>query len=129
LVGDLNWNEEKARIQREVPVDGIRLTFNRILVATWLRPEKTSGGIILTDQTKDEDRYQGASGLVLAMGPQAYVSDDTVTFTAEDVVSVGDWVFFRRSEGLKVDVCGWPCIVFERESGIKAVIERPDLVY
>jgi hypothetical protein len=31
---------------------------NQLLVAVYIRPQKTKSGIILTDKTTDEDRFQ-----------------------------------------------------------------------
>ena len=38
---------------------------NQILVAVYLRPEKTKSGILLPGQTRDEDKYQSKVGLVI----------------------------------------------------------------
>ena len=40
-----------------------------VLIATYIRPEKTAGGIILPDRSKDEDVYQGKVIALLAHVP------------------------------------------------------------
>src|SRR5215475_13835609 len=67
---------------------------NTILVAVYVRPEKARHGTLelhLSDQTRKEDEYQGKVGLVVKMGPRAYVDDDNFSFNGQKV-EVGDWV-------------------------------------
>lgn len=100
-------------------VQGIQLLRNRVLVASFIRPEKTSGGIIRPDATREEDKWQGKAGLVLAVGPSAFdfdevreeIANDIIDASAHEVAAiielvrdryhiprVGDWVFFRGSD-------------------------------
>ena len=65
-------NEIRKRIG---DISQIEVLHNQILVGVYIRPEKTKGGILLTSQTRDEDRYQGKAGLVLKKGPLAFVDD------------------------------------------------------
>lgn len=71
----------------------------QLLIAMWLRPKesKSKGGIILTDRTLDEDKWQGKVGQVLALGPCAYVSDQYRVFNGE-WCEPGDWVVVPKSE-------------------------------
>jgi co-chaperonin GroES (HSP10) len=52
-------------------LSGIEIFNNQVLVAVYIRPNKTKSGIILTDETVNEDRYQGKVGLLVGMGPAA----------------------------------------------------------
>lgn len=74
---------------------------NRVLVATYVRPEKTKGGIILADRTLIEDRFQGKTGLVIAIGPQAFQDDGGAKFGGVRV-EPGDWVTYRPTDGTEV---------------------------
>lgn len=74
---------------------------NQVLVAIYIRPEKTAGGIFLTESHRDEDKNQGKIGLVVRMGEQAFVSNDKWTFPD---IQEGDWVFFRASDGWAMTV-------------------------
>lgn len=82
-------------------ISDIEVFNNQVLVAVYVRPEKTKGGIILTEQHRDEDKNQGKVGLVIKAGPEAFVSDGKWTFPD---IKVGDWVFFRASDG-------WACTI------------------
>jgi co-chaperonin GroES (HSP10) len=70
-----------------------------VLVALYIRPQKTKSGIILSDNTREEDRWQGKAGLILKLGPTAYTDEDGVKFRD---IQEGDWVVFRPSDGWPV---------------------------
>ena len=101
---------------------------NNILVATYIRPTKTKSGIYLTDGTQDEDKYQGKVGLVVKMGPQAFVDDEKTTFKGQSV-EVGDWIFFRPSDGWPVTINGVACRMLDNEFLIRGKIGSPDQIY
>lgn len=77
----------------------IEMFGNDVLVAIYKRPSKTKSGIILTDSTLNEDVHQGKVGLVLKMGPAAYLDEDGNKFRD---IKEGDWVIFRPSDGWRV---------------------------
>lgn len=108
-------------------ISKIDILHNQILVAVYIRPEKTKSGIILADQTRNEDRYQGKAGLVLKKGPLAFVDDDTNKFHGQNV-EVGDWVFYRVSDGFSVIINGTLCRLLE-EVHVKGKIPAPDVVF
>lgn len=107
--------------------------FSRILVAIYQPPmvHRTGGGIILTDSMAEEDiqefLWQGKVGLIVAMGPQAYVDDDAVKFHGTKN-KVGDWVWFRPSDGTGCDVNEVFCRVFT-ERDIIGTIPHPDMIW
>ena len=73
-------------------------TLNYVLVGTYVRSEKTKGGIIKGgDRTRAEDRFQGKIGLVLKLGPSVNAPDRKALFGGEDL-AVGDWVMYRTSD-------------------------------
>ena len=101
--------------------------FTRILVAVYRRPEKTKGGIILTDRANEEDVWQGKVGLVIKKGPLAYKDDEVTKFQGYEVEE-GDWVWFRPSDGMACQVNGVPCRIF-KEDGIIGRINHPEEVW
>ena len=108
-------------------IDDVDVFFNKILCAIYLRPEKTKSGIILTDQHREEDRYQGKAALVLKTGPTAFVDDGAASFHGQKV-DVGDWVVFRPSAGLKMTINGTDCILLQ-DVQVELRIPAPDIVY
>ena len=105
----------------------IEIMHNQILVAVYIRPEKTKSGIYLTSKTVDEDRYQGKAGLVLKKGPLAFVDDEVNKFKGQNV-EIGDWVFYRVSDGFQVTINGRLCRLLE-EVHVKGKIPAPDVVF
>lgn len=74
---------------------------NRVLVATYVAPETTKGGIIRPDRNLGEDRFQGKVGLVIKVGPQAFEDDGAAKFGGVKV-NPGDWVTYRPADGIEV---------------------------
>lgn len=97
-----------------------------VLVAIFVRPNVTAGGIHLTDAYKDEDVFQGKTGLILRMGPQAFTDDETHSWPVKP--RVGDWVAYRVSDGWPIYLGDQPCRLVN-ERGIRMVLNRPDVVY
>lgn len=85
---------------------------NGVLVATYIQPAKSKGGIIIPDKTRDEDIYQGSVGLVIAMGPAAFKDDRIAQFHGVEL-KVGDWVLYRPSDGLAMEYAEVPCRLFQ----------------
>lgn len=83
-LGDMSWYE---------------VFHNQVLLATYVRPDKI-GSILTTDRTKAEDRFQGCVGLVLRVGPGAFVDEGHVHFYGI-TINVGDWVIFRPSDAVE----------------------------
>lgn len=122
-------------IWREVgSLEGIHTLFQNVLIATYIRPAeaKTAGGIILTHQTVDEDRYQGKVGLVLQVGPRAFVDADDggvpVRFYGYSA-KPGDWVVFKPSEGMKMQIGKRECRVIADIYITKMSVDKPDAIY
>ena len=53
-------------------IEKFKVFHNEVVVAVYLRPEKTKSGIFLPDSHRDEDRHQSKVGLVVKMGPEAF---------------------------------------------------------
>lgn len=109
-------------------LSGIRVPSNRILVGTYLRPEKTSGGIIRPDANKEEDVWQGKVGLVLKWGTEAYKDDGEYHFADDDKAKVGEWVVYKIGDAWAVTLKGFPCRMI-RDSSIAMIIDDPTLIF
>lgn len=105
---------------------GIEIFHNQVLLAIYLRPEKTKSGLILTSKHLDEDRYQSKIGLLVKRGPQAFI-DDGNWFNGMKF-SENDWLVFRMSDGWKVTVNDVLCIIID-DVNIKGRVPHPDTIY
>ena len=112
-------------------LDGIEVFNNQILVGIYVRPEKTAGGILLADQTRNEDKHQGKVGLVLKKGPLAFVDDARNDFQGQDV-QVGDWIAYRVQDGWSLTINGpggkVTCRMIE-DVHVKMRVSSPDEIY
>lgn len=109
-------------------LSGVRIPGNRVLVGTYMRPEKTKGGIIRPDSNKEEDVWQGKVGLVLKWGSQAFSDDDEYHFPTEDKAQVGDWVVYNVVDARTIMVNGYPCRII-KDSGIQAMVDNPEIIF
>jgi co-chaperonin GroES (HSP10) len=108
-------------------VSKMQLCNNQVLCAVYIRPEKTKGGIVLADQTRNEDRYQSKVGLIIAKGPDAFVDDSGRWFNGLEF-KLHDWIVFRPSDGWSITVDGILCRMLN-DVDVRARIDNPDQVY
>jgi hypothetical protein len=109
-------------------VDRLNILNTQVLVAVYIRPEKTKGGIIWTDATRDEDQHQSKVGLILKKGPIAFVEGDEKKWFGDITFNNHDWIVFRPSDGWPVTINGVLCRMIEDVS-VKMQIPHPDDVY
>jgi co-chaperonin GroES (HSP10) len=86
-------------------LDQITVYGNEVLVATYMRPAVTSGGIILTDKSRSEDQWQGKVGIVLKKGKLAFKDNERlgVFFEGQDAFP-GDKIVYRVSDGFPMEI-------------------------
>ncbi len=85
-----------------LPLKGHRLLLKAIVL-----PEKTKGGIILTENSRDSITYD--IGLVIGIGSEAYT--DIERFPNGPRCKVGDWVDFAPMEKQSKNFNGHPCYI------------------
>lgn len=121
--------DQRKELQASVgDLSKVELMANRVLIGTYIEPEKTSGGIIITTKTKEESIYQGTVGLVLKLGPTAYKDEpETHTHFHDQSVKVGDWVVYRPGDAKRVQINGVNCRLVE-DTLIDMVVEDPNCI-
>jgi co-chaperonin GroES (HSP10) len=105
----------------------VELFHNQVLLAVYIRPEKTKSGLILTDSHRDEDRYQSKVGLLVKRGPLAFEQDGSNWFQGL-TFNDHDWLVFRPSDGWSITVNGVLCRIFD-DINIKGRVPHPDAVW
>lgn len=108
-------------------ISGVKVKWNMILVATYIRPEKTAGGIIRPGMNVAEDEWQGKVGLVLKLGPMAYQDDEDTQFKDEGV-QVGEWAVYSVGDARSVNINGYPCR-WLKDSAVKMTVDNPNIVF
>lgn len=119
----------QAILEHVGDLSDMTLFWNQVLVAIYEMPKdaKTKGGLIVPDKTRDESIFQGKAGLVVKLGPQAFVDSEDFKFDGQKV-EVGEWVLVRPQEGWLIEMNGSPMRIF-RDTQIIAKIPDPDYVF
>jgi len=104
----------------------VELFHNQVLLAVYIRPQKTKSGLYLTDKHTDEDRFQSKVGLLVKSGPQAFEQDGN-WFSGVDFKD-HDWLVFRPSDGWSITVNGVLCRIFD-DINIRGRVPHPDAVW
>jgi len=109
---------------------GIHLMGDTVLIGTYIRPEKTSGGIYRPANNVQEDVFQGKVGLLVRLGPDAFEDTEDYTFNFGDAgkPKVGDWVVYKVGDAWPLSVRGLPCR-YIRDIGIRMKIDDPSLIF
>jgi hypothetical protein len=113
-------------------LDGFDIAAQGVLIATYERPAdiKTEGNILLPHQAVKEDEFQSRVGLVVKLGRRAYVDDEHIQWHGFRC-DPGDWVVYRLSEGIKMQIPGpggVKCRLMA-DAYLKMKIPHPDAVF
>ena len=81
-IGKMRQIAEQTTDPKQVLLDALgdhktEVLHSKVLVAGYVRPAKTRGGIFMPDKVIEEDRFQGNIGMVVKLGPGAF-KDDTI---------------------------------------------------
>lgn len=102
----------------------------RMLVKPLKREARSKGGILLADETQQNDIMLNTVGMVMAMGPDCY--NDTEKFPTGAWCSVGCWVAYRKHAGTVVNVIEndgeQTRLVFVADDEILAVTDSPESI-
>jgi hypothetical protein len=115
---------ELSGAQEDFSVTGVD-----VLMAIYRRPEKTAGGIILTDNVQGEDLYQGKVGLILKVGPLVNSRNQELDrWFGGKLPKVGDWIVVRVGDTYAFNLNKVPCRLVEAKQ-IRGAIVHPDQVW
>lgn len=120
--------DPKAALFKELgDISGLQeLMGARVLVALYVGPEKTKGGLYRPTSQIKEDIWQSCVGLVIKKGPLAFKDDDKNKFYGQDP-KIGDWVTFRPGDGKRIQIKDVDCRSIE-DTLIDMVIDDPALI-
>jgi hypothetical protein len=120
--------DPSAKILKELgDLSTVELFNNQILLATYIRPQKTKSGIYLSDKTVDEDRYQSKVGLLVKTGPSAFEPNEEGWF-ANEKFELKDWLVYRPSDGWSITVHGVLCRILN-DTQVKCRVKNPDEIW
>lgn len=100
------YDPKRELIDKLGDLSGIEIAQNEVLIAIYMRPERTAGGIVLPQQNLKEDRYQGKCGLVVKIGSACrFVRVDKDTGREYGIdIQLHDWVVVRPSSTWALDI-------------------------
>lgn len=124
-IGDLKLKTEAIK-KKVGSLAGIDVMYNMVLLAAYVRPSRTKGGIIRPGENIEEDIWQGKVGLVLKLGPDAFRDDDEVSFSGQ-TANLGEWVVFKVGDAWQLTINDWPCRLV-RDSAIRLKVADPSIV-
>ena len=134
------YNAKDEILKKLGDVSGFEIAQNELLLAIYVRPEFTPGGIIQVPQTLKEDIYQGKVGLVVKIGEHCRFdrADPYTGIVAGVPISLHDWVIVRPSDTWALDLNMRPDILrrddfvpcrLVKDNQIRAKIANPAMVW
>jgi len=93
-----------------------------LLIAMLEVSEKTDGGVFVPDSVKKAEETAGIVGLVLSIGPDAYL--DASKFPSGPLCKEGDFVIFRSYSGTRFTVDGQEFRLINDDT-VQATVDDP----
>lgn len=123
-------NDFKARVHAmlDKKLAGFRLAGAAVLIATYIPSEKTAGGIIVPIKSQQENIFQGKIGLVLQIGPLAFVRDRFNCPWDGLRAKLNDWILYRPADAWDLYFGDVSCRVVDHDN-IRAIIDDPTAIY
>ncbi len=107
-------------------ISGIAVYHNWALGMVYM-PEKV-GSLFRSDITKDEDKWQGKTVLLIKTGPKAFQNTADGSWSWAPPIVVGDWLVARASDGVNRLVNGQMCRLF-RDTVVTEKVTHPDNIF
>ena len=127
MIMDHKVDPKKAILEQLGDLSTVEVFNSQVLVAIYIKPEQTKGGVFIPGKTRDEDIWQGKVGLVIKKGPTAFIENEERWF--KDVkVDLHDWIVARSSEGWSLKVHDVHCRLID-DVNIRGKVSHPDEVF
>lgn len=108
-------------------ISQVKVSSDLVLLGTYIRNEKTAGGIIRPLDVLKEDEFQGKVGLVLKRGPVASGGWETEE-DAGEFAKLHTWVVYQIKDAWPCQINGIACRFVPYEK-IRAQIPDPSMVF
>lgn len=126
---EYSLSDDPRKVHQEAVGDlsALEVFHAQVLVALYVPPKASKGGILFTDKHKEQEKWHSKVGLVLKKGPKAFADDEKTSFDGL-TVEVGEWVYFRPGDGWPLKVNGVDCRILDHEFLIKGRVPSPETV-
>jgi co-chaperonin GroES (HSP10) len=117
----------KPEVVEEIPIEdrGKQLPTPvgyKLLIMLPVAAEKTEGGIIKAETTKQQETVNSVTGYVQAMGPDAY--SDKTRFPNGPYCKVGDFIIMKAYAGTRILIHGVELRLINDDS-VDAIVDDP----
>ena len=122
-------DKKKAILEKVGDLSGVHVRYNRVLLGQYVGSEYAGkkGLILRADTNKEEDIWQGKVGLVLKLGPNAFVDDADFSF-GEQKVNVGEWAVYRIADiRQRLTINDWVCLMVN-DTSIDITVDDPSII-
>lgn len=121
--------ERKAILDKLGDLSHVEIANNEVLLAIYIRSNRSPGGLYLTDKTVKEDVYQGKVGLVVKIGNACRFErvDEKTGVKFGIPIALYDWVVVRPSDTWALDVNADP-EVLAREDFVTCRLAYDDMI-
>ena len=111
---------------RELPEFNGEMLLWRCIVMPMMPPEKTAGGIILSDESLEYSEYMNKVGILVAVGPSCYKHPKYKNLGVKeaDFPKRGDWVMFSQHAPMRLEQNGVKLVMLDDDQ-ILAKIKDP----
>jgi co-chaperonin GroES (HSP10) len=118
---------KKAILAALGDLTGAEVFDDLVLVATFIRNEKTKAGLYLPTEHLKEDEYQGKVALVVKTGPLAYGEWESDRDKGQKA-AIGSWIVAAIKDGWPVQINGVACRFIPYEK-IRMRVSDPTMVF
>ena len=99
----------------------------RLLVIPYYMPQKTKGGVIIPDATRDRESFATVAAYVVKLGPDAY--KDEQKFPTGPWCGEKSWVLMGRYAGNRFKVDGLEVRLINDDNIIGTILDPTDISY
>lgn len=99
----------------------------RIAILPYRGPEKTKGGIVLSEETQKKTQLATTVGYVLRVGDLAYL--DESKFPKGPWCQEGDWIVFGRYAGSRINIDGGEIRILNDDEIIGRINDPSDILH
>lgn len=121
--GQLDVNKLQESVLDRIPAP----TGWRVVILPYRGAEKTKGGIVLADQTRQREQVATVCGYVLAVGDLAYKDADK--FPNGPWCQKGDWVVFGRYAGARINIDGGEIRILNDDEILARIKDPEDILH
>ena len=99
----------------------------RVVILPYRGAEKSKGGIVIAEQTRQREQVATVCGYVLAVGDLAY--KDEAKFPNGAWCQKGDWVVFGRYAGARINIDGGEIRILNDDEILARIKDPEDILH